>query len=121
MQPMMPTLSFHIPEGEQWLYEPKYDGFRAILQADEDRISLMSRNGNDLSPSFPEIKHFIERQIEKWRPFFPLVLDGELVMLKTAFSADVASLKENGKEKAMKRPKHISFSFSIYFCCKERI
>ncbi|KZM53870.1 DNA ligase D [Aeribacillus pallidus] len=100
MQPMMPTLSFHIPEGEQWLYEPKYDGFRAILQADEDRISLMSRNGNDLSPSFPEIKHFIERQIEKWRPFFPLVLDGELVMLKTAFSADVASLKRKWKRKS---------------------
>lgn len=85
MQPMMPTLSFHIPEGEQWLYEPKYDGFRAILQADEDRISLMSRNGNDLSPSFPEIKHFIEKQIEKWRPFFRLFWTESLLCSKQLF------------------------------------
>lgn len=102
MKPMMPTLSFQIPEGQDWIYETKFDGFRVFLQAEEGRLSLMSRNGKDLTIFFPEIKQFIEKHLPIWKPFFPLHLDGELAVLKSAFSSDFSLLKKSWKRKEKK-------------------
>lgn len=99
---MMPTLSFQIPEGQDWIYETKFDGFRVFLQAEEGRLSLMSRNGKDLTIFFPEIKQFIEKHLPIWKPFFPLHLDGELAVLKSAFSSDFSLLKKSWKRKEKK-------------------
>ncbi len=62
-----------LPEGEGIAYEPKYDGFRAIVFADGDDIYVQSRGGKPLARYFPELR-------------FPpggdgYVLDGELVIL----------------------------------------
>jgi ATP-dependent DNA ligase len=58
-----------LPEGDGWAYEPKYDGFRAVVFVDGDETYLQSRNGKPLSRYFPEL-------------VFPpgrYVLDGEIV------------------------------------------
>jgi ATP-dependent DNA ligase len=44
-----------IPDGPEWLYEPKWDGFRAIVHRDGDAVSIMSKHGQPLSRYFPEI------------------------------------------------------------------
>jgi ATP-dependent DNA ligase len=44
-----------IPEGEQWTYEPKWDGFRCIAFRDGDDVELQSKAGQSLTRYFPEI------------------------------------------------------------------
>lgn len=57
MRPMLPTLTFDAPKEKEWLFEAKYDGFRAILHWDKE-LRLTSRNDKPLLDLFPEIKAF---------------------------------------------------------------
>ena len=53
--PMLAKLTPEIPEGEGWLYEPKWDGFRCIVFRDGDDIELASRNERPFTRYFPEL------------------------------------------------------------------
>lgn len=54
--PMPAALERKLPMGEQWLCEPKLDGFRAMLGRNTNgHIQLLSRNLRDLAPSFPSL------------------------------------------------------------------
>jgi ATP-dependent DNA ligase len=71
--PIKPQLALtrkQLPEGEEWAYEPKLDGFRAIVFVDGDESYIQSRGGKDLNRYFPELSFAPGR----W------VLDGELVI-----------------------------------------
>lgn len=57
-------------EADGWVYEPKYDGFRAVAFVDGDTVELQSRNGKDLTRYFPELTF----------PAGRYVLDGEIVI-----------------------------------------
>jgi ATP-dependent DNA ligase len=59
-----------LPVGEQWAYEPKYDGFRALAFVDGDAVELQSRGGKPLTRYFPELSFAPGRY----------VLDGEIVI-----------------------------------------
>ncbi|WP_026584244.1 DNA ligase D [Bacillus sp. J33] len=102
MKPMLPTLTFDVPEGKEWLFETKYDGFRAILHWNQD-ISLTSRNDKPLLDLFPEIKMFLEQNKEKFEPFLPLTLDGELVFLENAYKAHFGSIQVRGRMRSEKK------------------
>ncbi|MGH3134207.1 MAG: DNA ligase D [Gaiellaceae bacterium] len=52
--PMLATASETLPEGDGWVYEPKWDGFRAIVAVSAGEATLTSRNGNDLTERFRE-------------------------------------------------------------------
>jgi ATP-dependent DNA ligase len=70
--PIKPQLALSrkaLPEGEEWAYEPKWDGFRAIVFVDGDESHIQSRNGKDLSRYFPELSF----------PPGRYVVDGEIV------------------------------------------
>lgn len=60
-------------DGDKWLYEPKWDGFRVLLFRDGDEVAMESRGGKDLARYFPEI-------VEAARAELPdkVVLDGEI-------------------------------------------
>src|SRR6266852_3676751 len=48
--PMLSQLASRVPTGKQWLYEPKFDGFRGLLrQSSDGLVRLTSRQGKDLS------------------------------------------------------------------------
>ncbi len=64
-----------IPEGDGWLYEPKWDGFRCLAFRDGDDVFLQSKNGLPLARYFPEIVDQV-RRLKADR----FVLDGELVI-----------------------------------------
>jgi ATP-dependent DNA ligase len=69
--PVLPQLArsrASLPEGEDWAYEPKWDGFRAIAFVDGAETYLQSRNGRPLSRYFPELAF----------PEGRYVLDGEI-------------------------------------------
>ena len=70
--PLLPQLArsrTSLPEGDNWAYEPKYDGFRAVVFVDGEETYLQSRNGKPLTRYFPELKF----------PAGRYVLDGEIV------------------------------------------
>ena len=72
--PVEPQLALSrktLPEGDEWAYEPKWDGFRALAFVDGDEVFLQSRNGRPLRRYFPEVDF----------PSGSYVLDGELVIL----------------------------------------
>lgn len=65
-----------IPTGNIWLFEPKWDGFRALIFRDEDEILIQSRDGKSLNRYFPEL---LETFSAKLPP--RCVLDGEIVIV----------------------------------------
>jgi len=71
--PIKPQLALarkQLPRGEEWAYEPKLDGFRAIVFVDGEDVYIQSRGGKALARYFPELSFAPGR----W------VLDGELVI-----------------------------------------
>lgn len=104
MKPMLPTLTFDVPEGKDWYYEVKYDGFRAMLHWD-DTLSLISRNGNSLLEQFPEIEEYLMENKQIFEPFLPLALDGELVSLITPYRADFFNIQVRGRMRSKQKIK----------------
>lgn len=64
-----------IPRGPQWVYEPKWDGFRCLVFRDRDTIDLQSKAGRPMARYFPEVA----AAIGKLKPT-RFALDGELVV-----------------------------------------
>ena len=54
--PMEAALVEQLPTGERWQYEPKWDGFRGILENESGELRLWSRNGRPLLRYFPELR-----------------------------------------------------------------
>jgi bifunctional non-homologous end joining protein LigD len=76
-QPMLATSSDTLPTGEEWVYEPKWDGFRAIVTVSGGDIRLTSRNGNDLTERFRDVARKAALAIRS----SDAVLDGEICAL----------------------------------------
>jgi len=96
MDLMKPIANENIPTGEEWLYEVKFDGFRCILHWEENNIKLTSKNNIDLTDKFPEIIAYCRENQSLVSHFFPIKLDGELVVLNNAYQANFALIKERG-------------------------
>ncbi len=75
--PMLAKRAEALPVGEGWLFEPKWDGFRALVFRDGDEVFLQSRDGKPLARYFPEL-------IATLRAGLPsgCVLDGEIVIAR---------------------------------------
>src|SRR6266508_4636178 len=54
--PMEAQLVRNLPEGDGWQYEPKWDGFRGVLENDGGELALWSRNERPLLRYFPELR-----------------------------------------------------------------
>jgi ATP-dependent DNA ligase len=73
-----------VPIGEEWQYEPKWDGFRCLLARDVDAVGMYSKSGQDLGRYFPEIVAAALALREK-----KFMLDGEIVVpVEGRFSFD---------------------------------
>lgn len=100
MKPMLPVLKWSLPDTGKWVYEIKYDGYRAILDWTEDGMRLWSRNEKDLLPRFPEIRTFLQTLEGRVKGQLPLRLDGELVLLENPYKAGFGELQRRGRMKA---------------------
>jgi ATP-dependent DNA ligase len=74
--PMEAELVSELPEGGGWRYEPKWDGFRGLLENDGGELALWSRNGRPLLRYFPEL-----RALGELLPPHS-ALDGEIVIVR---------------------------------------
>jgi ATP-dependent DNA ligase len=74
--PMLAKRVSELPAGEGWIFEPKWDGFRAVIFRDGDEVLIQSRDGKSLNRYFPEV-------VEALRSGLPqrCVLDGEIVIV----------------------------------------
>jgi ATP-dependent DNA ligase len=75
IEPMLAKLSNEIPDGDRWIYEPKWDGFRALVFKAGDQVYIQSRDLKPLGRYFPEL----EVELRKHLPD-RCVLDGEVVI-----------------------------------------
>jgi ATP-dependent DNA ligase len=83
--PVLPQLAKTaraLPTGDGWVYEPKWDGFRALAFVDGDEVYLQSRNGRPLTRYFPELAF----------PAGRYVLDGEIVLFDAKGRQDFDAL-----------------------------
>ena len=83
--PVLPQLAKTakaLPTGDGWVYEPKWDGFRALAFVDGADVHLQSRNGRPLSRYFPELRF----------PEGRYVLDGEIVLFDAEGRQDFDAL-----------------------------
>lgn len=65
-----------LPEGEDWLYELKWDGYRALLLKDRKQLQIRTRNNKNLTPLYPAVAAAVARiKAEQ------VVIDGEIVAL----------------------------------------
>src|SRR5580704_10091348 len=76
--PILPMLSKRIaaiPAGGAWIFEPKWDGFRALIFRDGEEILIQSRDEKSLNRYFPELLEPLRSQLPE-----RCVLDGEIVV-----------------------------------------
>ncbi len=88
--PMLATAAQEPFDNADWLFELKWDGYRALAQIDRDAtVGIVSRNGNDFTKKFPELADIGESFTER-----PLLIDGEIVVLDASGKPSFAALQE---------------------------
>ncbi len=75
VEPMLAKLANDIPEGNQWIYEPKWDGFRAMVFKSGSDVYIQSRDLKPLGRYFPELEVSLRENLPD-----RCILDGEVVI-----------------------------------------
>ncbi len=73
--PMLAKRVSELPPGEEWIFEPKWDGFRTLVFRDGDEILIQSRDEKPLNRYFPELVEVLKAQLPQ-----RCALDGEIVI-----------------------------------------
>jgi bifunctional non-homologous end joining protein LigD len=96
-----------LPEGDEWLYELKWDGYRALLMKDGNHVQIRSRNDKDLTAMYPSIVAAARRQKVR-----QIVLDGEIVALGEDGRASFQALQHRSSH-----PKHqiVFYVFDVLY------
>jgi len=87
VEPMLATLVDQPFDSDEWLYEIKWDGYRAVAFMDGKTVELKSRNNKSFSEKF----YPIQQELEKMK--LNAIIDGEIVVLGKKGSADFGSLQ----------------------------
>jgi bifunctional non-homologous end joining protein LigD len=86
-RPMLATLADELPHGDEWAFEVKWDGYRALGYVRGGDAKLLSRNGNDLTGRFPAVAKALEKTVRSPE----CVVDGEVCAIdehgRPSFSA----------------------------------
>lgn len=75
-KPQLATLGTAVPQGEGWLHEMKFDGYRLLVFYEQGKLRLVTRNGNNWTRKFPKLG----KELSKL-PMETAILDGEVVSL----------------------------------------
>ncbi len=112
-KPMLATASKSTKVRPDWIYETKYDGYRAISKINGGNVSLFSRNQNNFSADYPEITKDLSRIDEN------VILDGEIVILNKNGISDFQKLQNLKSQLSNDKLKKVDnlcyFVFDILF------
>ena len=86
IEPMLAKLADELPVGD-YLYEPKWDGFRALVFRDAEGVYIQSRDTRPLDRYFPELHQALRERLPK-----ECVVDGEIVIV-TAQGLDTPAIE----------------------------
>jgi bifunctional non-homologous end joining protein LigD len=92
VKPMLTTLVEAPFDDERWLFEVKWDGYRALATIEHDGVTLTSRKGNDMLPQFRELAG-----LPAAFRSLPVVVDGELCVLDASGKPDFQALQQREK------------------------
>ena len=84
IEPQLARSRATLPDGDGWAFEPKYDGFRAIVFADGEAVHVQSRSGKPLQRYFPELSF----------PAGHYVVDGEIIIEDETGGQDFEALQQ---------------------------
>ncbi len=89
-RPMLATVEEHVPHGDDWTFEVKFDGYRALAYVRGGECTLMSRNENDLTSRFPEVAKAIAKAVKSPNA----VVDGEVCRLSAEGHPSFSELQQ---------------------------
>jgi bifunctional non-homologous end joining protein LigD len=89
LKPQLATLSDKAPEGEEWLHEIKYDGYRLLARIEHGRVRLITRGGLDWTAKFPGLARFLGEL-----PLASALIDGEIVHLEADGTTSFSGLQD---------------------------
>lgn len=75
IEPMLAVLGSELPEGSDWLYEVKWDGYRALCFLEKGKVRMVSRRGNAMNANFAEIATAVVQAVKA----DTAIVDGEIV------------------------------------------
>jgi bifunctional non-homologous end joining protein LigD len=96
-QPMLATLVDEVPTGSNWLFEVKWDGYRAVGYVRGGEAELLSRNGNDLSGRFPDVARTLPKALKSPSA----VVDGEICALDELGRPSFSAMQQGKPETAI--------------------
>lgn len=112
--PILPMLSKRIddlPEGDAWIFEPKWDGFRALIFRDGEEVMIQSRDEKPLNRFFPELLDPLRAQLPA-----RCVLDGEIVIARNgALDFDALQLRLHPAASRVKLLSHETPASIVFF------
>ncbi len=98
IEPQLCTLTDAVPEGDDWLHEIKFDGYRLIARLKDGEASLITRGKKDWTDRFPPIARAMEGL-----PVENCIIDGEACILDTHGQSSFQQLQQALKEHAFTR------------------
>jgi len=97
--PMLAKRVEEIPQGDEWSFEPKWDGFRALIFRDGEELFIQSRDSKGLDRYFPELREALLKQLPE-----RCVLDGEIVIAgENGLDFDALQLRIHPAESRVKK------------------
>src|SRR5215831_4659092 len=90
ISPMLLTRTEKLPEGENWLYELKLDGYRSIAFKTGSKVYLRSRNNKDFNATYPGIVKALDHMPDE------TTIDGEVVALDESGRPSFSALQNYG-------------------------
>lgn len=103
--PQLAKSADEIPEGDDWLYEIKFDGYRIIAFCEKGRVKLLSRNSKDFTDKFASVAATL-KEFSRGRA---LVLDGEMVAADEKGRSDFQALQSYVKSGTKKPLSYVVF------------
>jgi len=94
-----------VPEGEDWLYELKYDGYRILAYIEGNSVRLITRNGHDYTTRFPNVAS----SLMDWAGGRAMILDGEMAITDAAGKTDFQALQN-----FMKKPQAQNLTYIVF-------
>ena len=93
------------PQGDDWLYELKYDGYRIVAFVENDNARLVTRGNKDFTKYFEPVA----QSLIEWAESRAMVLDGEVVIINSQGRTDFQALQSY-----MKNPKSKNLTYIIF-------